>query len=303
MLIYRRTSLLESSAQTLVNTVNTVGVMGKGLAREFRDRYPTMFHAYKEICDQGLLTPGRLWLWKDAGAWVLNFPTKKHWKNPSKIEWIEAGLERFVAGFEELGIREISFPRLGCGNGGLDWTDVKPVMEHYLSPLKIPVYIHDYSVDVGLPEHLEAVTKALASEVGAPSDFDGFKARLLRAITLSGDELVDLQTKEPIKASIDDEGLTLSTSGRTWTFEPEDLWGVWIALQKGFLTAEKAGWTDAEGGRPLLSLLSLLPNVRPIEVQRFAARTPELAVEIKPNNAGAPPSAAEQDGQLALQWR
>ena len=109
MLIYRRTSILESPAQTLVNTVNCVGVMGKGLAHAFKEREPDMFKAYKRICDQKALVPGKLWLWRGSGSWVLNFPTKVHWRNPSRLEWIEEGLAKFVAAFMEQGITEISF--------------------------------------------------------------------------------------------------------------------------------------------------------------------------------------------------
>src|SRR6185369_4326034 len=129
MLIYRRTSILQSSAQTLVNTVNCVGVMGKGLAHAFKEREPSMFAAYKRICDEHRLEPGKLWLWRGSANWGLNFPTKVHWRNPSKLEWIEAGLEKFVAAYEAQGITEVSFPKLGCGNGNLDWEEVRPVME------------------------------------------------------------------------------------------------------------------------------------------------------------------------------
>src|SRR5690242_10651893 len=123
MLLYRRTSLMESSAQTLVNTVNCVGVMGKGVAREFKERDLQMFAAYRRICEEKKLVPGKLWLWRGSDYWTLNFPTKIHWRNPSKLEWIEAGLKKFVTAYEKQGIREISFPRLGCGNGGLDWDE------------------------------------------------------------------------------------------------------------------------------------------------------------------------------------
>lgn len=303
MLIYRRTSLLESSAQTLVNTVNCVGVMGKGIAKEFKTRDPQMFDAYKKICDQGLLRPGKLWLWKGSGGWILNFPTKDHWRNPSKIEWIEEGLKKFVAGYEELGIREISFPRLGCGNGGLNWDDVRPLMERHLHPLHIPVYIHDYSVDVGLPEHLEQVAKRLESEQAVDVSFDEFLKSLSRAIALSGDDLVDLLTRQPLHAELNSDGLSLSEGGATWTFENEDLWGVWVNLQRGLLTEEKAGWTAVEGGRPLLSLLSLLPHVRPVQIQKFSASKPELAVEVKASSSGTRPKPAPQTEQIELQWR
>jgi len=73
---------------------------------------------------------------------VLNFPTKEHWKAPSKLEWIETGLMKFVAEYETQGISSASFPQLGCGNGGLEWTQVKPLMDHYLRPLPIPIFIH-----------------------------------------------------------------------------------------------------------------------------------------------------------------
>ena len=121
MIIYHRTSLLKSTSQTVVNTVNCVGVMGKGLAAAFKKQYPEMFERYKNICDQKLLDVGKLWLWKGPDQWVLNFPTKKHWRSPSQIEWIEAGLQKFVDHYERQGIKEIAFPKLGCGNGNLDW--------------------------------------------------------------------------------------------------------------------------------------------------------------------------------------
>ena len=165
MLTYHRTSLLTSKAQTLVNTVNTHGVMGKGLAEQFKFRYPSMFEQYKRICSEGLLDIGKLWLWKGSEQWVLNFPTKRHWRYPSKMEFIERGLQKFVAEYDNRGIREIAFPRLGCGNGGLDWPDVRDLMERYLEPLPIKIYIHDYSVDLPSPEHLRSVQDSRRSQV------------------------------------------------------------------------------------------------------------------------------------------
>jgi O-acetyl-ADP-ribose deacetylase (regulator of RNase III) len=142
MLVYHRTNLLDSNAQTLVNTVNCVGVMGKGIALDFKQRYPDMFRAYKRVCDAHQLDVGKLLLWQGPDHWVLNFPTKKHWRHPSRVEWIEAGLEKFVAEYSRRGVTDISFPRLGCGNGGLKWEVVKPVMERYLANLPINVFVH-----------------------------------------------------------------------------------------------------------------------------------------------------------------
>jgi O-acetyl-ADP-ribose deacetylase (regulator of RNase III) len=299
MLLYRRTSLMESSAQTLVNTVNCVGVMGNGVAREFKERDPQMFGAYKRICDEGKLAPGKLWLWKGADYWTLNFPTKMHWRNPSKMEWIEAGLKKFVGAYEKHGIREISFPRLGCGNGGLDWNEVRPLMERYLEKLPIQVYIHDYTREIGLPEHLEAVARTLESEQPSDATFETFVMSLHRAVDLIGQQFVGLDSDKPISIEVvADEDLKIHTEGATWTFEKEDLRGVWVNLQKGLLTKEKAGWSNSDGGKPLLSVLSLLPQIRPIEVQRIHTHEPELAVELRPRSRGsavAPPAKEQFD--------
>ncbi len=301
MLLYRRTSLMESSAQTLVNTVNCVGVMGKGVALEFKERDPQMFAAYKKICESKLLAPGKLWLWRGADYWTLNFPTKIHWRNPSKLEWIESGLKKFVWAYEKQGIREISFPRLGCGNGGLDWNDVRPLMEKYLAKLPIEVYVHDFTKAIGLPEHFEAAAKTLESEKLDESSFGSFIKSLHRAIDLVDHRFVELGSQEPISVEVCEDDLKITSDGTSWVFENEDLRGVWVNLQKGVLTTEKAGWSTG-GGKPLLSVLSLLPQVRPIEVQRIDEVEPELALELRPRNRGSAvvPTAK---GQLDFAWR
>src|SRR5271165_6585792 len=104
MLTYLHTSLFESPAQTLVNTVNTVGVMGKGIAKTFRERYPAMFAEYKKLCNAQELKVGGLQLWKGIDHWVLNFPTKTTWRLPSKLNYIEVGLQTFVNNYEKAGI-------------------------------------------------------------------------------------------------------------------------------------------------------------------------------------------------------
>ncbi|OJF94697.1 macro domain-containing protein [Alkalibacterium sp. 20] len=143
MLLYVKQDIFESPAQVIVNTVNTVGVMGKGIAKKYKQLYPDMYKQYREYCEQGLLDIGKLWLYKDENKWILNFPTKKHWRNPSKIDYIEKGLKKFVSTYEEKGIYSISFPQLGTGNGGLDWeTEVKPLVDKYLKNLPIDIFVH-----------------------------------------------------------------------------------------------------------------------------------------------------------------
>ncbi len=143
MINYVSGNIFESHARVLVNPVNTIGVMGKGLAKEFKKIYPEMFQQYQSLCEKKMFTVGQLWLYKTPHKWVLNFPTKKHWQQPSKIEYIEAGLQKFAKSYAEKGITSIAFPTLGCGNGELDWeTDVHPLMKKYLNKLPIKVYIH-----------------------------------------------------------------------------------------------------------------------------------------------------------------
>lgn len=153
MLRYVEGDLFSSPAQVIVNTVNTVGVMGKGIALEFKKRYPEMFEHYKKICDKHNLVIGKLMLWYAPDHWLLLFPTKEHWRNPSKMEYIEKGLMTFVRKYADYNITSIAFPKLGCGNGGLNWNDVRPLMEKYLSDLPIDVFIYQGLGEKVKPEH------------------------------------------------------------------------------------------------------------------------------------------------------
>lgn len=117
--------------------------MGKGIALQFKKKYPEMFTAYQRVCEKQQLDTGKLYLWKSPEKWVLLFPTKKHWRNPSRMEYIESGLQKFVDNYERLGIMSIAFPKLGCGNGGLEWSAVKLVMEKYLCPLPIDIFVYE----------------------------------------------------------------------------------------------------------------------------------------------------------------
>ena len=155
MIEYIEGDIFDSPAQVIVNTVNTVGVMGKGLALSFKRRYPDMFESYKKVCEKHQLTIGKLMLHQEADHWILLFPTKENWRNPSKLEYIEKGLMKFVSTYAEKHITSIAFPKLGCGNGELDWNLVRPLMERYLKPLPIDVYIYLGINSDNLPEHKE----------------------------------------------------------------------------------------------------------------------------------------------------
>jgi O-acetyl-ADP-ribose deacetylase (regulator of RNase III) len=138
MIHYTRGNLLDASAEALVNTVNEVGVMGKGIALMFRERFPENARMYVHASKAGHVRVGRM-LVTPAGElfprWIIHFPTKKHWRNPSKLEWVRDGLEDLVRVSCELDIRSIALPPLGCGNGGLEWRDVRPMIESAFSEL------------------------------------------------------------------------------------------------------------------------------------------------------------------------
>jgi O-acetyl-ADP-ribose deacetylase (regulator of RNase III) len=128
-------TVFDSTARTIVNPVNCVGIMGKGLALAVKNRYPEVFDKYVIACHSGNLGIGKLQLVKTADRWILNFPTKKHWRGPSKLEFIEAGLKKFVTTYRRRHIAAVAFPQLGCGHGGLKWEEVEPLMRRFLEAL------------------------------------------------------------------------------------------------------------------------------------------------------------------------
>ena len=132
MLTLRRGNIMEAEAEALVNTVNTVGVMGKGIALQFKKAYPENYAAYTKACKKGEVEVGKMFV-LDRGElnkpkFIINFPTKRHWREKSKLEYIERGLEDLVRVMENLRITSIAIPPLGCGNGGLNWEDVRPLI-------------------------------------------------------------------------------------------------------------------------------------------------------------------------------
>ena len=128
-----RGDILNADAEALVNTVNCVGVMGRGIALQFRKAFPENFKACKAACDRQELGPGVLFVheYPEQGCrrFIINFPTKRHWKGKSRIEDIQAGLSALIRLVRDLGLRSIAIPPLGCGLGGLDWRTVRPMIE------------------------------------------------------------------------------------------------------------------------------------------------------------------------------
>lgn len=132
-----RGNLLEADVEALVNTVNTVGVMGKGIALQFKKAFPDNFEAYKREFDAGRLEIGRVFVYQVGGItnprYIINFPTKKHWRERSRIKFIREGLKSLVEAIRILNISSIAIPPLGCGNGGLHWDEVRPLIEEAMA--------------------------------------------------------------------------------------------------------------------------------------------------------------------------
>lgn len=139
--------LFNSKAQTLVNTINTVGVMGAGIALEFRLRYPEMYTKYVKLCNEKKMEIGKLWIYKTDKKWILNFPTKEDWKNDSKVEYLEKGLIKFINTYKEKGITSIAFPILGSRNGNIPEIISLEIMQNHLSRADIPIEIYKYDPD------------------------------------------------------------------------------------------------------------------------------------------------------------
>ena len=139
MIKYTQGNLLEAEAEAVVNTVNTVGVMGKGIALMFKERYPANYKAYKSACKAGEIEVGKLFVTPsqelDGPHWIVNFPTKQDWRNPTKPEWVHEGLKALHDFIIENRIKSIAIPPLGCGNGGLNWPTVRGWIETSLGNL------------------------------------------------------------------------------------------------------------------------------------------------------------------------
>jgi O-acetyl-ADP-ribose deacetylase (regulator of RNase III) len=129
--------ILTADAEALVNTVNCVGIMGRGIALQFRNAFPANFKAYEAACKRQELHPGKMFAFETGSLtnprYIINFPTKRHWKGKSRLADIESGLQALVAEVRRLGIRSIAIPPLGCGQGGLDWAEVRPRIEQALA--------------------------------------------------------------------------------------------------------------------------------------------------------------------------
>ena len=150
MIKYITGNILESNADALINTVNTVGVMGKGIALQFKKAYHNNYKAYVDACKRNEIKIGKVFVVKDINLssgekYIINFPTKKDWRNPSEYGFIDAGLNDLIRVLKEYNIQSVAIPPLGAGNGGLEWEKVKKIIEHKLSNLDIEIAVYEPS--------------------------------------------------------------------------------------------------------------------------------------------------------------
>ncbi|QEH31711.1 RNase III inhibitor [Aquisphaera giovannonii] len=179
--MWKRTegNILEADVQALVNTVNTVGVMGKGIALQFKKAFPEMFEAYEAVCKAKTLRPGLMHVY-DRGQmfnprYIINFPTKRHWKGKSRIADIEAGLDALVEELTARDIKSVAIPPLGCGHGGLDWDEVRPLIEQAMD--RVPEVEALIYAPKGAPEPAAIVNRTERPEM-TPS-----RANMLRLLS------------------------------------------------------------------------------------------------------------------------
>lgn len=155
-------NIFNSKAQAVVNTVNCVGAMGKGIALDFKMRFPEMFKEYQNICFRHLLKPGQILPYTKSQPIILNFAIKDDWKNPSRVEWIESTLKKFVGNYKSMNISSIAFPWMGAMNGGISLETIKSIMRQYLTSLNdidIEVYEFDPNVPCALYESLDRIVR------------------------------------------------------------------------------------------------------------------------------------------------
>ena len=298
MIAYIAGNLLESPAKVLVNTVNTRGVMGAGIALRFKQVYPDMFVRYRELCEQGQLRIGNLFLYKTSHKWILNFPTKDHWRAPSRPEFIEAGLRKFISTHNEMGITSIAFPLLGCGNGGLDYdTQVRPLIEHYLGNVSFPSFIYHGMPKTLVPEHRDSqrVAAWLRSEPSA-LPFDEVWQDILTLVN-QRQQFSTRKTQNPftVKAQDSPASLFVSSSRKNFQISTDELVDFWQQLRDCGITHRSIA-PDHRHLSYLAPVFVQLPYVHMVEISETTnglRANPAVGLQVLP-----PPLPDQSSGEL-----
>jgi O-acetyl-ADP-ribose deacetylase (regulator of RNase III) len=243
MISYRRGDILHEDAEALVNTVNCVGVMGRGIALQFKNAFPDNFKAYEAACRGEEVEPGRMFVFETGRLinplYIINFPTKRHWRGKSRMDDIETGLKALVAEIKERGIRSIAVPPLGSGLGGLEWAQVKERIEAALRELaEVQVAVYE---PTGAP-----ATEKMAHVQKAPRMTPGRAALvglMYRYLTGLLDPFVTLLEVHKLMYFMQEAGETLRLEYRKGTYGPyaENLRHVLQAIEGHFVTGYADG--------------------------------------------------------------
>ena len=305
MILYVQGDLFQTPAQVLVNTVNTVGVMGKGVALQFKRHFPEMFAKYSELCEKGDFNVGSLWLYKTPNKWVLNFPTKRHWRQPSRIEYVESGIKKFVETYSSMGIHSIAFPPLGCGNGQLDFrSQVQPLMEKYLQPLPIEVFVYPEK-DNAFVEHLhpEEMRDWLRTEPQSLSFSEVWED--IKAILDENSEYKTVAKNNSFSAYIshDPLGIRVVVAERQYILPYDKLLSLWQQLRTyGFSMRHIAPGIDRQVSY-VLSIFAELEYVTPVyladDYSKFGSAS-MIGLQILPTAFGRRTDYADAVQQLSL---
>ncbi|WP_192357691.1 type II toxin-antitoxin system antitoxin DNA ADP-ribosyl glycohydrolase DarG [Mesorhizobium mediterraneum] len=235
-LTFKNGDMFSEPAEALVNTVNCVGVMGKGVALEFKRRWPENFRQYKALCDNNRLEPGKMFVFQnksmfhDEHRYLINFPTKRHWRGKSELSYISDGLDDFVRQLRAFHITSVAMPPVGCGNGGLDWRNVKPIIEDKLGPL------NDIEIVVFLPK--EEISEGTNDAVAKKMTYE--RAILVTALARLESYFGGSYTRISLQKIV----YFLQSLGIQFGFDfRRNLYGPYSEeLRKAFLAMEKAGY-------------------------------------------------------------
>ena len=270
MLTYVSGDLFTSPARVLVNTVNTVGVMGKSVALQFKTAFPDMFREYQLLCEKRSLRPGVLWLYKTQHKWILNFPTKEHWRNPSRTEYIDAGLRTLAHAYSRWNLTSIAMPRLGCGNGGLDWeSQVRPLVERHLAGLKaMDVFVYSYSQEFTSEHRIPEETRRWLRCARQDLPFGQMWDDLVRLVGFGTEVATPDGRRWTVQVLREPARLTIAASHSSVTIDGEHLFELWQHIRSfGFCLPPTLPPYAEVIGAPLVALLGRLDYMRHVKIE------------------------------------
>ncbi len=256
--------LLEQRVDAIVNTVNTVGVMGKGIALQFKRKWPANMKAYEAACKRGEVVPGKMFVFDNGGLvepkFIINFPTKRHWRQPSRLGDIEAGLVDLVAVVKQLRIRSIAIPPLGCGNGGLNWDDVRPRIEAAFAGLP------DVEVRLFAPAPATSGVRELVPEVVKPKMTSG-RAAIIKVLSIYREMLYALSQIEVQKLTYFLVQAGQDLGGLKFV---KHTYGPYAAAMRHVLTKMDGAYLHGVGDGTRQSEITIIPSALE-EAERFLA--------------------------------